>query len=119
MSSLNSAVNKLTEHLDDTKDKREELYKWFHQHPELSMALKDCFCDDAFAEFPMGMGSEDFAIIPEAFDVPYCYWGWSGFEEGIDGPANHTSTFAPALQPSLDRGTAAIIATVGSWLIKD
>lgn len=64
-------------------------------------------------------GSEDYPIIPQAWgNVPSCYWGWSGFAEGSKGPANHSPQFAPALQPSLDRGTQAILVAIAPWLVK-
>lgn len=76
------------------------------------------FGEDLVGTIPPATGSEDYPIIPKAWgDVPTCYWGWSGFEEGVKGPANHTSHFNPALQPTLDRGTQAILVAVAPWLI--
>lgn len=52
-----------------------------------------------------------------AWDIPYCFWAWSGFEKGADGPANHSSTFLPDMQPTLERGTAAILVAVSQFLM--
>lgn len=81
-------------------------------------ALRDHFGDAEVAALePMGI-SEDFAILPYAFGAPYCFWGWSGFSAGAHGPSNHSSEFGPQLQPTLDRGTAAIIVAALAWLKK-
>ena len=62
--------------------------------------------------------SEDFSIIPDALGVPYCYWGLGGFKDWEDAPGNHSPTFAPDLQPTLDRGTEAMIVAAAAWLVE-
>lgn len=59
--------------------------------------------------------SEDFSTIARAFGVPYCFWVFSGREEGKDVP-NHSPHFAPLLQPTLRTGTEALVAAALSYL---
>jgi amidohydrolase len=83
----------------------------------------------AFADFfgdrtqPVGQqsASEDFSDIPSALDVPYTYWFIGGTDpDGYDRaqragrvaqdvPVNHSATFAPVVQPTLDTGTQALV----------
>ena len=51
--------------------------------------------------------SEDFSTIPDAFGVPYCYWGFGGYAQGREAAPNHSPLWAPDLQPSLSTGTEA------------
>ena len=62
--------------------------------------------------------SEDFSTIARAFGVPYCFWVFSGREEGKDVP-NHSPHFAPLLQPTLRTGTEALAAAALSYLGND
>ncbi|PFG27945.1 amidohydrolase [Corynebacterium renale] len=66
-------------------------------------------------EFTPSTGSEDFSHLPNAWGIPYCYWGVGGFA-AEDAPSNHSPQFAPDLHPTLDLGTQAIIAGVAPWL---
>src|SRR3954463_5832329 len=92
--------------------------------------------ESAFSEFfgdrarPVGQqsASEDFSDIPTALGAPYTYW----FIGGIDAdryadaaragrvareiPVNHSATFAPVLQPTLDTGTQALVVAALAWL---
>ena len=61
--------------------------------------------------------SEDFSIIPDALVVPYTFWGLGGFEDWKDAPGNHSPSFAPDLQPTLDRAAEAMIVAAGAWLV--
>lgn len=63
--------------------------------------------------------SEDFSIIPDAFGVPYTYWGNGGFTPGMTVLPNHNPGFAPAIQPTLRTGTEAIIAATLAYLGKE
>ncbi len=77
---------------------------------------------------PMQTASEDFSDIPNALDVPYTYWGIGGIDPDTyrtaeragrlsqDIPVNHSSTFAPILQPTLDTGTEALVVAALAWL---
>jgi amidohydrolase len=91
---------------------------------------------DAFARYfgerfqPMAAqsASEDFSDIPKALGVPYTYWGIGGIDErqyikaadagrvSQDIPVNHSPTFAPVIQPTLDTGTEALIVAALDWL---
>ena len=62
--------------------------------------------------------SEDFSTIARAYGVPYCFWVFSGREEGKDVP-NHSPHFAPLLQPTLRTGTEALAAAALSYLGND
>ena len=63
--------------------------------------------------------SEDFSIIPDALGVPYTYWGVGGFADWENAPGNHSPTFAPDLQPTLDRAAEAMIVAAAAWLVDE
>ena len=77
------------------------------------------------------MGSEDFSDIANGVGAPYCYWLLGGsdpaafataFAAGTvatDIPSNHSPRFAPVIQPTLNTGTAALVAAAMAWLGKD
>ncbi|SPM28729.1 amidohydrolase [Mycobacterium terramassiliense] len=91
---------------------------------------------DAFAGFfgerfqPMAAqsASEDFSDIPKALKAPYTYWGIGGIDNELyrkaldagrvsqDIPVNHSPTFAPVIQPTLDTGTQALVVAALAWL---
>lgn len=60
--------------------------------------------------------SEDFSVIPDAFGVPYTYWGYGGFTPDMVAVPNHNPAFAPAIQPVLRTGTEAAVAAVMAYL---
>lgn len=72
--------------------------------------------------------SEDFSDVPTALGVPYTYWGIGGIDPDTyrkaadagrvndDIPVNHSPAFAPVLQPTLQRGSAAIVTAAIAWL---
>ena len=78
--------------------------------------------------FEPEMGSEDFSELPNAWGIPYCYWGFGAFEAQAwteaedrgsaeqDFPSNHSPHFAPVLQPMLDTGVRAMVAAAMAWL---
>jgi amidohydrolase len=78
--------------------------------------------------FEPEMGSEDFSQLPDAWGVPYCYWGFGAFDPdawarseaagstALDFPDNHSPHFAPVLQPMLDTGVRAMVAAALHWL---
>jgi len=92
----------------------------------------------AFAEFfgerastlARQTASEDFSDIPTALGVPYTYWGIGGIDPDTyqaaeqagrvaqDIPVNHSARFAPAIQPTLDTGTQALVVAALAWLAK-
>lgn len=91
---------------------------------------------DAFVEhfgdrvltIPPVSGSEDFSDIPRALGVPYTYWMFGGIDAAQftraaeagrinqDIPVNHSPTFGPVIQPTLDTGTEALVVAALSWL---
>lgn len=72
--------------------------------------------------------SEDFSDIPAAMGVPYTYWFIGGIDPDTyktaaqsgriaqDIPVNHSATFAPVIQPTLDTGTQALAVGALTWL---
>lgn len=90
---------------------------------DLTERLKNTFTD-YFGEELVGWGtglsgSEDFPVIPNAWDAPYVFIAWSGFEEGHDGPPNHNKGFLPQLQPTLDRGSMSVLLAAATVMAKD
>lgn len=75
-------------------------------------ALVDHFGEDRVEEMDPATASEDFSIIPDAFGVPYCYWGFGGYAEGSEVLPNHSPKWAPDLQPTLRTGTEAAAAAI-------
>ncbi|MFF2652145.1 amidohydrolase [Streptomyces sp. NPDC058045] len=72
--------------------------------------------------------SEDMSRIPEAFGVPFTYWGIGGTDPGLyaraaaagtvaeDVPVNHSPHFAPVPEPTLDTGVRALTVATLAWL---
>lgn len=87
---------------------------------------------DAVGPLPQQAASEDFANIPDAFGIPYCYWGVGALQhehfepDSLSGerapvlrpgsPTNHAPTFAPQLRPALELGTTALVVATMEWL---
>ncbi|MFE7398660.1 M20 family metallopeptidase [Streptomyces sp. NPDC057557] len=87
------------------------------------------FGDDAHT-IDLQTASEDMSELPRAFGAPFTYWGIGGIDADLyaqaakngtiaqDIPVNHSPTFAPAIQPTLDTGvsamTVAALACFGS-----
>ena len=79
-------------------------------------------------ELPRQIASEDFSDIPNALRIPYTYWGIGGIDPDTYEraraagtipqtiPVNHSATFAPVLQPTLDTGTSALVVAALAWL---
>jgi hippurate hydrolase len=79
---------------------------------------------------PQQSASEDFSDIPAALGVPYTYWCIGGIDADAyhraeqagrvaqDIPVNHSATFAPVLQPTLDTGTEALVVAALAWLAR-
>lgn len=94
----------------------------------IAEAFTAYFADRA-GELGRWTASEDFSDLTGAFDgVPYSYWGIGGVDPDAydraeqqgrvsqDIPANHSSGFAPVLQPTLDTGTEALVVAALAWL---
>lgn len=72
--------------------------------------------------------SEDFSRIPDAFDVPYVYWCVGSIAPEVyldakengsiqsDIPANHSSLFAPLVDPTLEVMTRAQVVAALEYL---
>jgi hippurate hydrolase len=90
-------------------------------------AFADSFGDRAW-ELPQQSASEDFSDLPGALGAPYTYWGVGGIDPDVyaaaeeagriaqDIPVNHSATFAPVIQPTLDTGTSALVVAALAWL---
>lgn len=86
---------------------------------------------DRAEELPQQSASEDFSDIPNGLGAPYTYWGIGGIEPATyraaveagrvseDIPVNHSATFAPVVQPTLDTGTEALVVAALAWLGRD
>jgi amidohydrolase len=96
----------------------------------VAAAFTDHF-GDAAQELPRQTASEDFSDIPTALGIPYTYWGIGGIDPDAyhraeaagrlsqDIAVNHSATFAPVIQPTLDTGTAALVVAARAWLAPD
>ncbi|MEV6022163.1 M20 family metallopeptidase [Streptomyces sp. NPDC052036] len=85
------------------------------------------FGDDAHT-IDLQTASEDMSEIPKAFGVPFTYWGIGGIDPALyaqavkndtiaqDIPVNHSPTFAPVIQPTLDTGISALTVATLAWL---
>jgi hippurate hydrolase len=83
---------------------------------------------ERYGSLPVQSASEDFSDIPNALGIPYTYWGIGGIDAdryraaaaagrlSQDIPVNHSPTFAPTLQPTLDTGTETLVAAALAWL---
>ena len=93
----------------------------------VASAFADHFGDRA-VDLPQQSASEDFSDIPNALGAPYTYWGIGGVDPeryrvaqeagrvAQDIPVNHSSGFAPVLQPTLTTGTEALVVASLEWL---
>ncbi|WP_417215560.1 amidohydrolase [Arthrobacter sp.] len=73
-------------------------------------------------------GSEDVGVLATAAGAPLVYWFLGGADPQVFAgvadpvavaaglPFNHSSRFAPAIQPALDHGVAALVAAAREWL---
>ncbi|MEW6896380.1 amidohydrolase [Trueperella pyogenes] len=85
-------------------------------HATVREAFVTFFGEDRVEHLEPITASEDFSIIPDAFGVPYCYWGFGGFTADQQPYPNHSPHFGPALQPTLKTGTEAAAAAVLAYL---
>lgn len=83
--------------------------------------------EDQVRVFHPESGSEDFSSLPNAWGIPYCYWGFGAFEASdwrkreaagtlAELPDNHSPQFVPVLQPMLDTGVRAMVAATLAWV---
>lgn len=88
----------------------------------------DAYFGDNAGPLPLQTASEDFSDIPDALGAPYTYWGIGGIDPEVyqaaedagrvsaDIPVNHSASFAPVVQPTLDTGTQALVVAALAWL---
>jgi amidohydrolase len=88
----------------------------------------DAFFGERSQDLPLQTASEDFSDIPHALSAAYTYWGIGGVDPATydraaeagrvaqDIPVNHSPAFAPAIQPTLDTGTQAMVVAALAWL---
>ncbi len=86
---------------------------------KVTAALVDHFGADRVVMLPPQTASEDFSTIPDAFGVPYTYWGLGGFTPGMTVLPNHNPGFAPAMEPTLRTGTEAVVVAALAYLGTD
>lgn len=116
------------------KDPEFELYERFPptiNDDAATTRVSDAFTDffgERFQTIPVQTASEDFSEIPDALGVPYTYWFFGGIDGQLfskaveasrvsqDIPYNHSATFAPVIQPTLDTGTQALVVAALAWL---
>lgn len=108
---------------------QEPTFEYYDQFPltvndeptttKVTAALVEHFGQDQVFDMPRLSASEDFSKIPDAFGVPYTYWGIGGFPAGGTRVANHSPFFAPVLQPTLSAGTASIVVAALAYLAED
>jgi amidohydrolase len=116
------------------KDPEFELFDRFpltSNDPAVTARVADAFArkfGEQAGPLPLQTASEDFSDIPSALVVPYCYWGIGGIDPeayavaaaagrvGQDIPVNHSASFAPVVQPTLDTGTSALVTASLAWL---
>ncbi|MDC5697034.1 amidohydrolase [Intrasporangium calvum] len=85
----------------------------------VTAAFRDHFGEARVRELGRVTASEDFSRIPDAFGTPYTYWGVGGFAPGQESFPNHSPYFAPAIQPTLDAGTEAIVVAALAHLSQE
>jgi hippurate hydrolase len=96
----------------------------------VAAAFADFFGERA-TEMDAQTASEDFSDIPAALGTPYTYWGVGCIDPDAyrvaeqagrvaqDIPVNHSASFAPVIQPTLDTGTQALVVAALAWLGRD
>jgi amidohydrolase len=94
-------------------------------------AFRAAFGDAAVIDPGQVSGSEDVGLLATAANAPLVYWVLGGAEPAAyleaaragtidrDIPSNHSPHFAPVVQPTLDRGVAALVAAAREWLRPD
>lgn len=119
---------------DSPKEPEFEFYDQFPvtDNDEAATArVHDAFVEqfgDRVLAIPQASASEDFSDIPRGLGVPYTYWMFGGIDAAEftraaeagrinqDIPVNHSPTFGPVIQPTLDTGTEALVVAALSWL---
>ncbi len=91
-------------------------------------AFRAAFGGEAVMDPGEVSGSEDVGLLATAAGAPLVYWILGGADAAAflaamqagtleqDVPSNHSPRFAPVLQPTLDRGVAALVTAAREWL---
>ncbi len=107
---------------------KEPTFEYYDQYPltsnspevteTVTSAFRAYFGEDRVQHLNRIPASEDFSIIPDAFGIPYTYWGLGGIVPGTCDYPMHNPGFAPSIQPTLRTGTEAIVAAAMAYLGK-
>ena len=91
-------------------------------------AFRAAFGEQAVLDPGQVSGSEDVGLLATAANAPLVYWILGGVHPETylaaasagtidrDIPSNHSPKFAPVVQPTLDRGVAALVTAARVWL---
>jgi hippurate hydrolase len=115
-------------------------FDYFDQYPltdnnaavtdRITAAFRSHFGTETVFDLGRLTASEDFSDIPNAFGTPYTYWGVGGtdpakYQRALDAgrveqdiPVNHSEFFAPVIEPTLSRGTEALVVAALTYLAK-
>jgi hippurate hydrolase len=104
-------------------------FEYYDQYPltdndpevsaKVTEAFRTYFGEARVIDLGRVTASEDFSRVPDAFGSPYTYWGVGGFLPGTQSYPNHSPYFAPAIQPTLDAGTQAIVVAAMAYLERE
>ncbi len=115
-------------------------FEYYDQYPltdndakvteKIASAFRNHFGEDTVFDLGQVTASEDFSLIPAAFDTPYTFWGLGGTDPeqyekarkagriAEDIPVNHSEFYAPVIEPTLSRGTEALVVAAMAYLSK-
>ena len=80
-------------------------------------ALSQELGPDAVHDAAPSMGSEDFGHLADSIGVPSVYWMFGGFDlSSGTPPVNHSPFFGPVIEPTLETGVRAAIASLRALL---
>ncbi|MEU5836691.1 amidohydrolase [Streptomyces diacarni] len=94
----------------------------------IATAFEASFGRDRALTVGLVPASEDFGELPAGLGCPSSYWGLGGIDPDTyrkaeragtvdrDIPSNHSSRFAPVVQPTLDMGVRALVTASLAWL---
>jgi len=95
----------------------------------LSKNMAEYYGDSFNGDFPAWTASEDFSILGSHVGKPTCFWVYGGTDpklfdehekEGTadEMPGNHSSYFAPVIQPTLTVAVDGYALAALTWLSK-
>ncbi|OAG38318.1 hypothetical protein AYO21_07438 [Fonsecaea monophora] len=94
----------------------------------VSEAMKNHFRGEFGTDATISTGSEDFANLTSPLSIPSVFWNYGGidaqqWDDAVhngkleDIPGNHSSYFAPVIQPTLSVGTEAYATAALAFLL--